>query len=138
MQLCARRTWRDSPRSSSLFLPIFLPLFFSSSSSFFFLRGQRALTANAARAFHPPWVATKLLRRLAKRLAVILPEANDQVSRSRATQVDLVSADILETHHPETGGACTRRVESNEREEKKRSASDRAWNGRRGEGGRDK
>lgn len=44
---------------------------------------------------YPPTVAaTKLLRRPAKRLAVILPEANDQVSHSRATQVDLVSANI--------------------------------------------
>lgn len=97
---------RNSLRTS-LFLSLFL---------FFLRRGQRALTANAARACVPPTVvATKLLRRLAKRLAVILPEANDQVSRSRATQVDLVSADIPETHHPETGGAYTRRVESNER-----------------------
>jgi len=46
------------------------------------------------RAFHPPSPRLNFVRRLAKRLAVILSEANDQVSRSRATQVDLVSADI--------------------------------------------
>jgi len=49
----------------------------------------------------PPTVAaTSPPRRLAKRLAVILPKANDQVSRSRATQVDLVSADILRDTPP--------------------------------------
>lgn len=97
VQLCAE-TWRGSA-----YLSLSLPLFLLN------VRWQCRV---------PPTVAaTKLLRRSAKRLAVILPEANDQVSHSRATQVDLVSADIPEMHHPETRGVYTeaRRVTRGER-----------------------